>query len=130
VTESIKVIKLLKEGQQTIQETLPGVMESYSSFSQSVIALELIPHKAKELIAVAVAVGIRCQPCIVHHVQLALEQGATAAEILEACGVAITMGGGPSIAYTSYVVQALKDFKALEKEDQGGLQDEVRQMPV
>jgi AhpD family alkylhydroperoxidase len=80
--------------------------------------------KTKELIAVAVAVGIRCQPCIVHHVKLALEQKATAAEILEACCVAITMGGGPSIAYTSYVVQALKDFQALEKkEDKGGFQD-------
>lgn len=125
MNESLKVLKLLQEGRETIQETLPGVMEGSRSFSQSVIALELIPLKMKELIAVAVAVGIRCQPCIVHHVKEALDQGATAAEILEACSVAITMGGGPAIAYTSYVVQALKDFKALEKEDKGGLQDEV-----
>ena len=34
---------------------------------------------------------------------------------MEACSVAIMMGGGPSIAYTSYVVQALKDFKDFQK---------------
>lgn len=34
-------------------------------------------------------------------------------EILEACSVAIMMGGGPGIAYTSYVIKALKDYGAL-----------------
>jgi AhpD family alkylhydroperoxidase len=119
----MKTIKLLQEGQQAIHETLPGVMEGFRDFSRSVIDLEQIPLKVKELIAVAVAVGIKCQPCIVHHVKLALDQKATAEEIMEACGVAITMGGGPAVAYTSYVVQALKDFKALEKEGRGGFQD-------
>ncbi len=124
MNESIKTIKLLQEGQQAIQETLPGVMKGFRGLSQAVIDLELIPLKVKELIAVAVAVGIRCQPCIVHHVKLALEQKATTDEIMEACGVAITMGGGPAVAYASYVVQALKDFKALEKEeDKGGFQN-------
>ncbi len=125
MNESLKTLKQLQEGQEALQETLPGVMDDFRSLSQSIIALELIPLKMKELIAIAVAVGIRCQPCIVHHVKGALNQGATAAEILEACSVAITMGGGPAIAYTSYVVQALKDFKALDTEDRGGLQDEV-----
>ncbi len=124
MNESLKAIKLLQEGQEAIQETLPGVMEGFRNFSQSVIALKQIPLKMKELIAVAVAVGIRCQPCIVHHVKGALDQGATPDEILEACSVSIFMGGGPSIAYTAYVVQALKDFKALEnEEDKGGFQD-------
>ncbi len=113
MNESVETIKLLQEGREAIQETLPGVMEGFRDFCQSANAQGLIPNKMKELIAVAVAVGIRCQPCIVHRVKEALDQGATAAEILEACSVAMTMGGGPSIAYTSYVVRALKDFKAL-----------------
>jgi AhpD family alkylhydroperoxidase len=112
---SLKTLKLLSDGQEGIRARLPGVMEDFNDLAQSVFALPSIPSKMKELIAVAVAVGIRCQPCIVHHVKKALDQGATAQEILEACGVAITMGGGPSIAYTSYVVQALKEFKAMEE---------------
>ena len=35
-----------------LQETMPGVMEDSWSFFQLVSALELIPHKMKELIAV------------------------------------------------------------------------------
>ncbi len=112
----MEILKLLQEGQKAIQEQLPGVLENFQGLTQSVMKQELFPPKVKELMAVAVAVGIRCHPCITHHVRRALDQGATAAEILEACSVAIMMGGGPSIAYTSYVVQALKDFKALDKQ--------------
>lgn len=120
MNESLKVIKLLQEGRQAIQEVLPEMMEGSSRITQSLIASELIPYKVKELIAVGIAVGIRCHPCIVYHVKEALDRGATADEIMEACSIAIAMGGGPSIAYTSYVVQALKDFKAWKKEDKGG----------
>ncbi len=115
--ESSEMLKLLQEGQGAIQEYLPGVLENFMGVTQSTMNQELIPTRTKELMAVAVAVGIRCQPCIVHHVKRALDQGATAAEIMEACSVAIMMGGGPSIAYTSYVARALKDFKALPKKD-------------
>jgi AhpD family alkylhydroperoxidase len=115
--ESSEMIKLLQEGQDAIQEYLPGVLENFMGVTQSTMKQELIPPRTKELMAVAVAVGIRCQPCIVHHVKRALDQGATAAEIMEACSVAIMMGGGPSIAYTSYVVQTLNDFKAFSKKD-------------
>jgi AhpD family alkylhydroperoxidase len=126
MNESLQVIRLLQEGRQAIQEALPGLMEGSSRITQSVNVPGLIPHKVKELIAVGIAVGIRCQPCIVHHVKEALDRGATADEIMEACSIAIAMGGGPSIAYTSYVVQALKDFKAWKKEeDKGGSQDAV-----
>jgi len=113
----LEMIRLLQDGQGAIKEYLPGVLENFMGVTQSVLKQELIPPKTKELMAVAVAVGIRCQPCIANHVKRALEQGATAAEIMEACSVAIMMGGGPSIAYTSYVVQALKDFKAFPKND-------------
>jgi len=115
--ESVETLRLLQEGQRTIQEHLPGVLENFMGLTQSIMEQDLIPPKLKELMAVAVAVGIRCQPCIVHHVKRALDQGATAEEILEACSVAVMMGGGPSIAHTSYVVQALKDFKAFPKKD-------------
>jgi AhpD family alkylhydroperoxidase len=112
--ESLKSLKLLAEGQEAIQAMMPGVIEGFRSFAQTANSLPLLSPKTKELIAIAVAVGIRCQPCIIHHVKLALDLGATAPEIMEACGVAIFMGGGPSVAYTSYVVQALKDFQVLE----------------
>lgn len=68
--------------------------------------------KTKELIGVAIGVYNRCQYCIVVHTRNAYKAGATRAEILGAAEVAIAFGGGPSVAYSSAVLQAaLNEFE-------------------
>lgn len=114
--ETQNILKQLQEGQAQIKKHLPGIMEKFRDFSETTMGKEQLSHKFKELIATAIAVAIRCQPCIAHHVKEALDQGATVSEILEACSIAMIMGGGPSIAYTSYVVKALEDLGALNPE--------------
>lgn len=109
-TESDHVLNLIQEGQDFIKKNTPEVFDNFQSFLQSVRKEDVLSPKFKELIALAIAVRIRCQPCIISHVKNAVAQGATVAEIMEACNVAIMMGGGPAVAYTSYVIQALKDF--------------------
>jgi len=113
VKETQALLKQLEEGQEQISRHFPEVLEAFRKLGQEVFAEKNLSPKVKELIAVAVAVAIRCQPCIANHVKKALDQGATVPEILEACSVAIVMGGGPGIAYTSYVVKALKDLGAI-----------------
>lgn len=54
-------------------------------------------QKAKELMALSIAVCVRCDGCIAYHVHDALEAGASRDEIAEAIGVAVLMGGGPSV---------------------------------
>ncbi|MDH7576826.1 MAG: carboxymuconolactone decarboxylase family protein [Bacillota bacterium] len=117
LNETQAVLSQLQEGQAQMARYLPGILEQFHALARSISQERTLTPKFKELIAVAVAVAIRCQPCIAHHVKRALEQGATTAEILEACSVAVMMGGGPSIAYSSYVVKALKDFGALEQKE-------------
>jgi alkylhydroperoxidase/carboxymuconolactone decarboxylase family protein YurZ len=39
-----------------------------------------------------------------------LKAGATREEILEVCGVAIMMGGGPSYTYTALVLDCIEAF--------------------
>jgi AhpD family alkylhydroperoxidase len=68
--------------------------------------------KVKELIALAIAVNVRCDGCIAFHVNDALEAGATREEILEALGVAILMGGGPAMMYAVDALEALKQFES------------------
>jgi AhpD family alkylhydroperoxidase len=66
--------------------------------------------KQKELIALGIAITIRCEGCIACHVKDALENGATREEIVETIGVSILMGGGPSIVYGEKAYQALDEF--------------------
>jgi alkylhydroperoxidase/carboxymuconolactone decarboxylase family protein YurZ len=50
-----------------------------------------------------------CEPCILVHMEKAVAAGATKAEILEACGVAIAMGGGPAMAYVPLVLKYFEE---------------------
>ena len=49
----------------------------------------------EELIALAIAVAMRCDDCIAFHVKA----GTSRAEVTEALGMAIYMGAGPSVMY-------------------------------
>ena len=69
----------------------------------------VIDDKTKELICVAIGVYNRCQYCICVHTRGAYQAGATRAEILAAAEVAITFGGGPSVAYSASVLNAALD---------------------
>jgi len=53
-----------------------------------------VKTKEKELIAMGIAVGLRCLPCIYAHTSAALNMGATPEEVMEAASVAILMAGG------------------------------------
>ncbi len=44
---------------------------------------EAIPAKYKELIGVSASIIIRCEPCLRHHIKMAVEGGATRAELTE-----------------------------------------------
>ena len=72
-----------------------------------------IDNKTKELIAVGIAIAIRCEGCIAFHVHDALRAGATKEEVVETIGVAIMMGGGPALMYGCEALQAVQEF--LEK---------------
>jgi AhpD family alkylhydroperoxidase len=71
-----------------------------------------LSKKVKGLIFIALAINNRCNHCIAHHVNDALQAGASKEEIYEAAQVAVVMGGGPSMAYTATVLNnALESFK-------------------
>jgi len=50
------------------------------------------------------------QWCIAFHVKGALDAGASREEIIEACYVAVLMGGGPSMMQMGRVMKALDDY--------------------
>ena len=63
---------------------------------QSIMKDGVLSLKEKERIAMAIGLAVRCEPCIILHVQKCLDAGATKEEILEAASVVIMMQGGPS----------------------------------
>ena len=89
----------------------PEVMKAFAAMAQSATAAKALDSKTKELIAMAISVAVRCDDCIAFHVKAALANGATQEEVLEALGMAIYMGAGPSVMYASHALEAFRQFK-------------------
>ncbi|MGB9749166.1 MAG: carboxymuconolactone decarboxylase family protein [Candidatus Woesearchaeota archaeon] len=70
-----------------------------------------LDKKTKELIALALAVKSQCKYCIAFHVKNCLDLGLKEEEMLEACWVAVMMGGGPSLMYMQLVKEAIDQIK-------------------
>ena len=69
-----------------------------------------LDKKTKELIALAIGVSTRCDGCIGFHTQALHKLGASKAEIVETLGMAIYMGGGPSLMYAADALSAFEEF--------------------
>ena len=96
-------------------EKYPEIASSFTTLMGSVIQDGKLKSKEKELIAVGIAVGLRCLPCIHAHTKSALNMGATEEEIMEAASVAILMGGGPGMAHVIEVMKAIEAFSEKDK---------------
>lgn len=88
----------------------PEVMKAFGDIAKAALAPKALDEKTKELIALAISVAIRCDDCIAFHAKAALQHGATREEVLEALGMAIYMGAGPSVMYASHALDAYSQF--------------------
>jgi AhpD family alkylhydroperoxidase len=91
---------------------IPDTMNGFKSLHQGSLLEGSLDTKQKELIALGIAISVRCNGCIAFHVSAALDAGATRQEITETIGVSILMGGGPSMIYGLEALEAVKQFSA------------------
>jgi AhpD family alkylhydroperoxidase len=90
----------------------PEVMRAFSAMASSATADGALDARTKELIALGIAVAIRCDGCIAFHAKAAEKHGATREEVMETMGMAVYMGAGPSVMYAAQAVEAYDQFAA------------------
>ncbi len=95
-----------------LRADIPDVMKGFSALAQSATRNGALDSKSKELIALALGVAARCDACIGFHVQTLIKLGATRAEIEETLGMAVYMGGGPSLMYAADALSAYEELSA------------------
>lgn len=105
----------LRGGLRIMRKDIPGPMSGFAQLHTQAMADGALNKKAKELIALGIAIAIRCDGCITYHVHDALQAGATRDEIAETIGVAIFMGGGPSVMYGEEALQASEQFETMRQ---------------
>lgn len=89
---------------------IPDTMKAFSAMAQAATQAKALDVKTKELIALGIAVAVRCDPCITFHVESARKNGATRDEVMETVGMAIYMGAGPSVMYAAQAVEAYDQY--------------------
>jgi len=85
-------------------------VESFLGFVHNAESDGALDAKTKELMSLALGVTLRCEDCIIWHLDAALEAGATEAEIIEALEIAVVMGGGPALMYATEAYETLQEF--------------------
>lgn len=93
-------------------EGAPEVMKAFSAMAAAASGPKALDTKTKELIALAIGVAVRCDPCITFHAEAARKHGATREEIMETLGMAIYMGAGPSVMYAAQAAEAYDQYVA------------------
>lgn len=92
---------------------VPEVLKSFGALHAASFKPGALDVKTKELVALGIAIAIRCDGCIAAHVEAAVKEGVTKEEVVEVISVSIVMGGGPSLVYGVEALQALTQFQEL-----------------
>ncbi|MGM0440367.1 MAG: carboxymuconolactone decarboxylase family protein [Chlamydiota bacterium] len=100
---------LLKELSPYLKELRSESKEAVLAFGQlknAALKDGELDKKTKELIALAIGVAQKCDPCIAHHTKALIDLGATKQEIIEMLNVAVFMGGGALLMYAAKALEA------------------------
>jgi AhpD family alkylhydroperoxidase len=101
----------LAVGVKDLGQLTPDTIKGYIELSSAGQKKNLLGAKTRELIALAVAVTLRCDGCITVHTEAAIKNGATREEIAEALGVATTVNAGAALVYSTRVMDAFKEHQ-------------------
>ncbi len=93
-----------------IRQTKPESMKGFSQMAQNALKNDALSYKQKELMAMSIAIAMRCQGCLGFHAKALVKAGCTRAEFMEMLQVAMYMGGGPSVMTAAEALMAYEEF--------------------
>jgi len=103
----------ISESVQQLEEHIPDTIKAFQQLSKAATRSEgSLDYKTRELIALAIGVAGHCHGCIGFHTQALAKVGATKSELADALGVAVYMGGGPSLMYAGDAFRAFDEALA------------------
>ena len=105
-----KVLEHAHRGLQLITEYRPKLMGKIQAFMAEAMQPSVLDKKEKERIAFGMALTQQCHYCIALHIRACKQANVTLEEIMDVCGIAIMMGGGPVLTHMAEVERALNEF--------------------
>lgn len=100
----------LNENNQRLFGLTGETGKGFQQMHGAAIKDETLDKKTKELISLGISISIRCEGCIISHVNSCINAGATMEEIVDTVNVAILMSGGPGVAYGGKALECAEEF--------------------
>ena len=116
-----KVLQDLAPEARALRKVIPGVYEGFVGLSAAALAPGALDARTKELLALVMAVTLRCDGCIASHARGAAAKGATPEQVAEALGVTLLMNGGPGTVYAPRAFDAYLEFRAADAPGPAGV---------
>jgi len=107
------ITKDISANLKVLRADITDTMQGFSAMAQAATRDGALDKKTKELIALALGVAAHCDGCLGFHAETLVKLGATRQEVEEALGMAIYMGGGPSLMYAADALAAFAQFSEL-----------------
>lgn len=101
----------LREPTRALRQAIPDTWGAFTRLHKSAMEDGELPRSIKELMALVIAVHDGCDGCVAYHARSAAAAGATEAEVSEALGVALLMGGGPVSVWAPRALAAFREFE-------------------
>lgn len=97
---------------RVLNKTAPEAMKGFGALSKAVKDNSVLSVKEKEFVALGMAVVLRCEPCIMFHVEALMKAGASREELSDVLAMAIQMGGGPGVMYAGHALACWDELAA------------------
>ena len=105
-----EITKRISGSMKNLRKDIADTMQGFSAMAMAATKEGVLDKKTKEFIALAIGVSTRCDGCIGFHTEALVKLGATKEEIEEVLGMAVYMGGGPSLMYAADALLAYEQF--------------------
>jgi len=88
-----------RERARTLNKALPEPLAGFAQLSKAAKGNAGLSEKEAEFVALGISIAMRCEDCILFHLEALRRVGATREEVAGVLAMAIQMGGGPSVMY-------------------------------
>jgi AhpD family alkylhydroperoxidase len=103
-----QITKDISSSLAKLRAEAPEMMKGFGDLASAATKDGALDKKTKELIALALGVAARCDGCLGFHTQALAKLNATKQEVVETLGMAVYMGGGPSLMYAADAMSAFE----------------------
>ncbi len=109
--EPKKTLEEFKKLMVDIRGAIPNQYEAFIGEKEAVLKKGKLSSKTKWLLLLVASVAQKCPVCIPRAVQHCLDAGWSKEELLEACMVAVLVGGSSVMTYVTLFDKSIKELK-------------------